>query len=329
MAKITSLCLFLFALVFSAAFAQAASLRTKSGSEWLQNLQRQAMEKGISPRVVHEALDDFEPNPRVVKLDRKQPESTISFKTYRRLNITPSRINKGASLMRLYKSELAEIEKRTGVPPEIIVALWGAESNFGKNMGNFEVINSLATLAYEGRRATFFRNQLFAALYILERENMAPEELRGSWAGAMGQCQFMPSTYLNFAVDENGDGRSDIWGSTPDVLSSIANYLSAEGWRRDLIWGHEVKGGDIDSDEVGLKHSLSLNEWSLKGVREIDGSPLPQRGLRTSLLQPDGEHGYSFLVTDNIRALLRWNRSTYFVLTVGLLSNEIKQVNAN
>ncbi len=276
---------------------------------------------------MHAALDGFEPNPLVIRLDRKQPEKTISFKTYRKLNVTEGRIKKGAALMRLYKSELEAIEARTGVPPQIIVALWGAESNFGRNMGNFEVVNSLATLAYDGRRAGFFRQQLFAALYILEREGMAPEDLRGSWAGAMGQCQFMPSTYLNFAVDENKDGRSDIWSDTLDVLASIANYLKTEGWQRDLTWGGEVRASsrsDIDDDEVGVKYALSLKEWSLKGLQELNGAPLPQRALRTSLLQPDGRRGYSFLVTDNIHALLRWNRSTYFVLSVGLLADAIE-----
>jgi membrane-bound lytic murein transglycosylase B len=325
MARLTPLCLFFAAMVFFASCPEAASLRTKSEYLWLREIQEQAIEKGISPEVVHNALDDFTPNPRVVQLDQKQPESTITFKTYRRMNITPGRIEKGAALMRLYDKELATIEARTGVPPSIVVALWGLESNFGKNMGNFEVVNSLATLAYEGRRANFFRSQLFAALYILERENMAPAELLGSWAGAMGQCQFMPSTYLNFAVDENGDGQHDIWNDSLDALASIANYLAAEGWQRNLTWGGEVENGNIDANDIGLNNTLSLREWTLKGVTTADGSPLPQRALRAAYVQPDGMGSSGFLVTDNIHTLLRWNRSIYFVLAVGLLADEIEE----
>jgi len=181
------------------------------------------------------------PNPRVIELDQKQPESAITFKAYRHNVVTPARIKKGAELARFYREELDALEAQTGVPPQIVVALWAVESSFGQDMGDFEVVNSLATLAYEGRRADFFRAELLSALRILETENMTPGDLRGSWAGAMGQCQFMPSTYLKYAVDVIGDGRRDIWNSDADVLASIANYLAQLGWQRDLPWGREVE----------------------------------------------------------------------------------------
>jgi membrane-bound lytic murein transglycosylase B len=325
MAKIISLCLFFVGFGFLFSGAQAASLRTQYQYLWLQQLEQQAIENGISPTIVYEALDTFSPNLRVVELDQKQPESIATFETYRRNTVAPTRIKKGAELMRLYKEELDAIEARTGVPPEIVVALWGIESNFGQNMGDFEVVNSLATLAYQGRRADFFRSELFAALHILERENMTSEELRGSWAGAMGQCQFMPSTYLKFAVDENGNGRRDIWNERTDVLASIANYLEAEGWKRPLTWGREAEIHTLSAANIDPAQKLPLQEWAAMGVTGIDGTPLPQREVQASLVQPDGEGGSGFLVYDNLRALMRWNHSTYFALSVGLLADGIKE----
>jgi membrane-bound lytic murein transglycosylase B len=292
MARLKPLCLLFAAAVFSGSSAEASPLRTMSEYSWLQQLEQQAVEDGVSPNVVHEALDNFSPNPRVVELDQKQPEATVAFETYRHNAVTPARVKKGAEALRLYEKELAAIEARTGVPPQIVIALWGSESSFGQNTGDFDVVNALATLVYVGRRADFFKSELFAALHILEREHMAADDLRGSWAGAMGQCQFMPSTYLKYAVDPSGKGRPDIWNDPVDALASIANYLAAEGWKRGMTWGHEVEDGGDRSQE--------------------------------SFVQPDGEGSGGFLVTDNFRALTRWNHSTYFALSVGLLADAIK-----
>jgi membrane-bound lytic murein transglycosylase B len=323
MASITPLSLFLAALIFSASCAHAAPLRTKSSLAWLHQIQAEAIEAGISPDIVHKALDDFVPNPRIIELDQKQPENIITFEDYRRGILNPLRVNKGRALRRLYAAELNAIEARTGVPSEIIVALWGIESNFGNNLGGFEVIDALATMAYEGRRAAFFQRELFTALRILEQENLSPEDLRGSWAGAMGQCQFMPSTYLKFAVDGDGDGKRDIWNNPIDSLASIANYLAAEGWRRGLSWGREVESGGLPENLIGFETALSLKEWSDKGITNLGGSLLPQHAVQASYVQPDGENGSRFLVYDNFQALRRWNRSTYFALSVGLLADRI------
>jgi len=304
--------------------AHAAPLRTSSEYTWLQQLEQQAVDDGVSVDTVHEALDNFMPNPRVVELDQKQPEGTVSFATYRHNTITPARVKKGAELMQRYTDELAAIEARTGVPPQIVVALWGIESSYGRNMGDFETVNALTTLAYQGRRADFFRAQLLAALHILDQEHRIASELRGSWAGAMGQCQFMPETYLKHAVDGNNDGHRDIWGDPVDVMASIANYLAAEGWKRELTWGREVEA-NVSPAEVGLTQTHSLPEWTTKGVTSFDGAPLPPRDLQASLVQPDEAKGASFLVYDNTRALMHWNRSTYFALSVGLLADEIKR----
>jgi membrane-bound lytic murein transglycosylase B len=325
MARIRLLC-FVFALgtLFTVA-SQAQPLQTASDYAWMQQIEQQAVTDGVSPEVVHVALDNFSPDPHVLELDQAQPESTITFETYRRNTVSAARVRKGADLMRRYENQLADIEQRTGVPPQIVVALWGVESSFGQNMGNFETVNALATLAYGGRRADLFRTELIAALHIIDQEHVAVADLRGSWAGAMGQCQFMPTTYLKHAVDGDGDGRRDIWSDPMDVLASIANYLASEGWRRELTWGREVDPGATTTADVGLAQTKSLPEWSDKGVTNPDGSALPQRDLQASLIQPDGTGGASFLVYDNLRALMRWNHSTYFAVSVGLLADEIKR----
>lgn len=313
----------LMVAVLFAPCADAAPLRTKSELEWLQDLQKQAVESGISPDIVSEALDDFTPNPRVLRLDRKQPEKQITFDDYFQRTVSPWRLRKGAETLNRYKAELEAIEARTGVPPQVIVALLGIESSYGQNMGNFDVINSLATLVYDGRRDAFFRGQLFNALRILEREKIPARQLRGSWAGAMGQCQFMPSTYLRYAIDGNGDGRIDIWNEPLDAMASAANYLAAEGWKRGQPWGHRISGAARLEQHAGLDKSLSLQEWLDKGLSETDAKSFPQENLNASLVLPLSDSAASFLVYDNFRALMRWNRSTYFALTVGLMADEI------
>jgi membrane-bound lytic murein transglycosylase B len=296
-------------------------------TEWVQQMEAQALADHVSPQVVHDALDGFAPNARVVQLDQKQPEGTVTFAAYRHNTVSSDRIAKGADLMHRYADFLTAIEVRTGVPPQIVVALWGIESNYGQNMGSFETVNSLATLAYEGRRADFFRSELLAALHILDQEHLQSQQLVGSWAGAMGQCQFMPSTYLRYAVDGDGDGQRDIWGNPVDVIYSIANYLQSVGWKRDLGWGRRVNiaSSAIDPTEEGMNFSRSINEWAQFGVLGDDGQPLSQAGVQASLLQPDGPTGDAYLAYDNVRALMKWNHSTYFALSVGILADQIKK----
>jgi len=292
---------------------------------WLQGLEQSAIEAGIAPEVVHAALDTTEPDERVIELDQKQPEKTVTFDHYAHHIVSPERVAQGQRLLDDYADVLDGVSRRTGVPPQVIVALWGIESSFGHDSGHYNIVNSLATLAYEGRRADFFRKELLDALRILDQEHIPASSLRGSWAGAMGQCQFMPSTYLRYAADGDGDGRRDIWNNTSDVFDSIAHYLAAEGWDADLTWGREVElEQDISADDIGLDHKHPLAEWAAKGVRSLGGGALPKRDLEASLVQPDGADGRSFLVYDNFRALMRWNRSTYFATAVGLLADRMK-----
>ncbi len=192
-------------------------------------------------------------------------------------------------------------------------------------MGNFSVVNSLMTLAYEGRRATFFRKELMDALHVLDEEHLSTDDLRGSWAGAMGQCQFMPSTYRHYAADADNDGKKDIWKNEEDVFASIANYLVAEGWGKSIGWGNEVSvAKEIPADEIGLGYERTIDEWRELGVTIVGDSGPDEGDTDASLIQPDGPGGRSFLIYDNFRALMRWNRSTYFATSVGLLADRIK-----
>ncbi len=292
--------------------------------QWLRELEREAVAQGVSPVTARNALRNRALDERVVELDRKQPEKTITFEDYLARIVTADRIAKARRLYDEHAALLRRIAGQYGVPAPVILALWGIESSFGRNIGSYDTLDSLTTLAYEGRRASFFRKELIDALRILDEERRPASSLIGSWAGALGQCQFMPSTFLRYAVDGDGDGARDIWNDTADVFASIANYLAAEGWRRDLIWGREVDTDSIPGHvKAGLDSSRPLPEWNELGARNLDGSELPARNIAASLIQPDGPDGRSFLVYDNYRAVMRWNRSTYFATAVGLLADRI------
>lgn len=302
----------------------AAPIHTTSFSQWLEALKLEAIAAGVKPETAA-ILDDAEINERVIELDQKQPEHTVLFDDYSRRIVSDKRVEEGRRLRKENQALLNKIYDRYGVPPHVVIAIWGMESRFGANSGDFKIIDSLFTLAYEGRRADFFRKELINALKILDQEKITADELIGSWAGAMGQCQFMPSTYLRYAVDYHNKGQHDIWTDEADVFASIANYLAAEGWDRDLTWGREVVlTKPLAESDVGLTRKYLLSEWAKRGIRSLDGDPLPTKPLQASLVQPDGPSGRSFLVYDNYRALMRWNRSTYFATTVGLLADRIR-----
>jgi membrane-bound lytic murein transglycosylase B len=291
---------------------------------WLEQLRGEAQRRGISPAVLDEALSGITPDPQVVALDRKQPEKTLSFTDYLNNTVNDHRVAQGREMLAQYGDLLREIGDYYGVPPRYIVALWGIETSYGNNMGNFSVVQSLATLAYEGRRASLFRKELLDALTILDREQIPPADLTGSWAGAMGHCQFMPGTYLHYAVDWDHDGRRDIWNSLPDAFASIANYLNHLGWRRDLSWGQMVGvPADFPAREADLKISRSIGAWSRRGVTFIDGSPLPDEREQASVIFPGTPAEGAYLVSDNYKLLLQWNRSRYFATAVGTLADRI------
>lgn len=307
------------------AFAPIARrVRAADFRDWLAGLRQEALRAGISAATFERAFAGVVPLPEVIERDRRQPERRLSLREYLERVVTAARIETGRRRLLEHRPLLDAVEARYGIPARFIVALWGVESDYGRVRGRFPVIAALATLAFEGRRASFFRRELLAALAILERGDVRPEAMYGSWAGAMGQPQFMPTTFLAHAVDADGDGRRDIWDSLADIFASMARYLSAAGWRPGWTWGRAVQvTGNVPASQRGLDYRAALAVWHRRGVRLSDGGPLPQLAVEASLLMPEGDSGPAFLVYDNFRALMRWNRSTHFAFAVGHLADAL------
>jgi membrane-bound lytic murein transglycosylase B len=292
-------------------------------SAFLAGVRRDALAQGIRAGTVDVALRYVQYLPHVVELDRKQPERRLTFAEYIAKSISPQRIEEARRQLAENWTLLDRVRQRFAVQPRFIVALWAFESDFGKFMGSFSVPASLATLAYDGRRSSMFRGELIAALRILDQGHIRPDLMVGSWAGAMGQCQFMPTTFLSYAVDFDGDGRRDIWNDRADVLGSIANYLARLGWHGNESWGHQVVvPQDFDTRLAGLDNRRPTAEWSRLGVRPV-GSALTGREPDASLVLPDGIGGTAMLVYDNFRAIMKWNKSTYFAGAVGYLADSM------
>jgi membrane-bound lytic murein transglycosylase B len=293
-------------------------------ASWLEAFRAEAEAEGISPATLDQALAGLEPIPRVLELDQRQPEGRLTFRDYNRRVLSDARIARGRELLREHQDLLARVAADYGVQPRFIVALWGIETNYGSYTGDYPVIGALATLAHDGRRAELFRKELLQALRIVDQGDVAPAAMIGSWAGAMGQSQFMPSSYLAHAVDYDGDGRRDIWSSQPDVFASIANYLASAGWNDRYTWGRQVRlPGELQAAAAGLDVVKPLPHWQALGIRRLNGADLPAVALDAALLQMDDRAGPAYLVYQNFRVLMRWNRSTYFALTVGELADLI------
>ncbi len=291
---------------------------------WQSHFKAKALSKGVSKSWFEKAMSGISPIQRVIELDGKQPEHKITFSTYKKRVISQNRIDQGRRLYKTHYKILKEIEGKYGVPPQYIVALWGIETSFGQNTGGFKVIPALASLAWDGRRRSFFETELINALKISEAGHIPLEKMKGSWAGAMGQNQFMPSSFLQYAVDYNGDGKRDIWTSKPDIFASTSNYLNKKGWKHDEKWGRQVQlTRPISPSLTGLKVKKPLSFWKNMGIKTLTGKPLPRFDMRGSLVQPDGAKGASYLVYNNYETIMDWNRSTYFATSVGLLADLI------
>jgi membrane-bound lytic murein transglycosylase B len=301
--------------------------------QFLDGLRSEALSRGISQKTVDVALTDVELVPRIIELDRQQPEFTQTLADYLAKRVTDEVVAQGKQNLAENRERLAAVYAKYGVQPRFLVALWGIETKYGKYTGTFGVIPALVTLAYDNRRRDKFREELFDALRIVDSGDLELSQMTGSWAGAMGQNQFMPSVFIKFAVDGDGDGKKDIWNSKADVFASAANYLSQSGWKGDQTWGRPVKlphGFDITlADPFDRQHDHNafkkkLSEWRKLGVRRADGVALPGRDLEALLILPDGPDGQAYLVYDNFRVLMTWNPAFLFAVTVGTLADRLE-----
>lgn len=290
----------------------------------LVELRQAALDEGIPGALADEVLGVLQFQPRVIELDRAQPEFQQTLAAYLSSRVTSARVERGRELMEQHRDLLARLHRDYGVPGQYLIALWGMESDFGRNTGNMPTLDALATLACDPRRSAFFRTELLFALRLIERERLQPAAMRGSWAGAMGQTQFMPSAYYQHAVDGDGDGRIDLWNSPADALASGARLLQSLGWQIGERWGREVSlPEDFAYERTGAGQTRPLAEWAVLGVRLADGRPLPEADMSGAVLVPMGHAGPAFLVYANFEVIMGWNRSTSFVIAVGHLADRI------
>lgn len=288
------------------------------------SLKGKAQAEGISASVVENQLAKVKFDPRIIGYDRAQPEFTQTFSGYYYQRVSETRIQRGRELYAQYKPLLAEITRKTGVPGRYLLAFWGMETNFGRYFGKLSVLDSLATLACDTRRSTFFTGELISALKILDRGDINADELKGSWAGALGHVQFLPSVYLRYAQDADGDGRRDLWNSIPDALTSAGFFLKGLGWKAEERWGREVtlpKG--FDYSLAGLKNLQPLDYWRSQGIQTIFGGALPSANIKAALLVPAGHRGPAFLIYSNFNVIMGWNKSEFYALSVGTLADKI------
>ncbi len=290
---------------------------------WLAQLRAEASSLGISEPTLADAFASVtEPLPRVVELDQSQPEFAQTFSGYITNRLSDARIERGRRLLVEHKELFARIQREYGVQPHYLVAFWALESNFGDFTGGFSVINALATLAYDPRRADFFRQEFLTALRIIDAGHIAAADMTGSWAGAMGQCQFMPSTFNAYAVDGDGDGDINIWNSLPDIFASAANYLARIGWVDDERWGREVVlPANFDFALSGTSNKLTVSEWNNMGITRANGSALGAAAIEGSIIVPAGANGPAFLVYNNFHTIMEWNQSIFYAISVGHLAD--------
>lgn len=312
--------LFLLLAVLAASPAHAQS----DFDGWLAAFRQDAAAQGISAATLDAALTGIKPVERVVALDRRQPEFLQTFSGYLEQRVTASRVERGRALLQTHAALLDAAEQKHGVPKSVLVAFWGLETNYGGTLGNHNIPVSLATLAYDGRRSAFFRSQLLDALRIIDAGHVSAANMKGSWAGAMGHMQFMPSTFRAYAVDGDGDARIDLWQSLPDAMLSAANYLQRAGWRAGEPAAIEVRAPkDFDWGRASIARRVPVAEWTALGVRAADGSSLPAAG-GAGIVLPQGWQGPAFMVFDNFDVVMRWNRSVNYALAVARLAHRLE-----
>jgi len=315
------------AIAAAIALSACVGARAQAPDEFvacIARLERTALDRGIAQQTLDTVLPTVEPLERVIRADRNQPEFVATLADYLGRRVTDARVERGRALYAEHRALLNRLTNEYGVPGHYIVAFWGLETNFGAVQGNVPVFDSLSTLACDARRSAYFTDQFIDALRIVDRGDVEHDIMLGSWAGAMGQTQFMPSNYLQYAVDGDGDGRVDLWRSTPDALTSAANFLRGIGWQRGERWGREVLLPEaIDFELTGRDGQQPLARWRELGITDVTGRPIPAVDMRAALLVPAGQTGPAFLVYDNFDVIMRWNRSEFFAIAVGHLADRI------
>lgn len=302
-----------------------SSAQTQAEFEvWLNEFKGQALQKGISQSTLNQAFETVTLNEKVLELDRRQPEFTRTFWQYFNSAVSDYRVKKGREMYKKHRPLLDQVTKQTGIPGRFLVAFWGMETNYGGYTGNIPIIESLSTLAFDPRRSGFFSNELISALTILDQKHVKLEQMKGSWAGAMGQCQFMPSNYLRYAVDGDNDGKKDLWGSLPDAFHSAGHFLNELGWQKQQNWGREVALPEgFDYALADGKTAKSLAQWRKLNLKLADGRALPNEEMDAKLILPSDYRGPAFLVFDNFSVIKRWNNSNNYALAVGHLADRI------
>ncbi|MFQ6553715.1 lytic murein transglycosylase [Aestuariibius insulae] len=302
--------------------AQATS--NEAFNRWIRDFRTRAQAQGITDATLSNAFSDIRYNADVIRRDRNQSEFTKTLWDYLDSAVSDSRVSNGKAALREHAAILDEIEARYGVEKEVVVAVWGLESAYGEVRGDTPIIGALATLAFDGRRGSFFESQLVAALEILQNGDTTPQNMTGSWAGAMGHTQFIPTSYLSYAVDFRSDGRRDIWSDDPtDALASTAAYLKNFGWVQGQPWGVEVRVPDgFDYTQASRKITRSPAQWAADGVVAMNGQPVPDHGS-ASILLPAGAQGAAFMIFKNFEVIERYNTADAYVIGVGHLSDRI------
>ncbi|GKT12505.1 MAG: membrane-bound lytic murein transglycosylase B [Thiomicrorhabdus sp.] len=318
--------IFILAIATLSAHAKSLPQETDANFQiWLEGFKQQAQQSGISKATLELAFKDVSLNHKVLESDRRQPEFTSTFFQYFYRAVSRGRIIKGTENYEKYGDLLNEVTQKYGIPGRIIVAFWGMETNYGRFTGSTPIIESLATLSFDPRRSAFFTKQLLNALEIIDQGHVHPRQMKGSWAGAMGQVQFMPYNYLKYAVDGDGDGKINLWDSLPDAFHSAGNFLKELGWKTGETWGREVMlPRGFDYALADGKTERKLQEWAGLGIKQANGRPLPtSETILAKLILPSDYRGPAFIVYSNFQVIKRWNNSNNYALAVGNLADRI------
>lgn len=295
---------------------------------YVESLKKYAKAQGIDDKTIKIAFDGVYYIDHVVKADKNQPEKKVAFDDYLARTVSPIRIEQAKQKYQEYSVQLKKASELTQVPAPYILALWGSESGYGRYQGTEDIISALSTLAFEGRREIFFTKELISALKILQNGHIEKSQFKGSWAGAMGQNQFMPSSYLAYGLDGDGDGKIDIWNNMADIFASIGNYLHTIGWDKNIGWGNKIRlNNNFDKNKIGLENNKSrtIKEWLQQDIEVIDTQALPVDSTQAWIIIPDENTNYGYLVYSNFKTLMHWNRSYHFAVSVGMLAESVMQ----